>query len=106
MHGFSDEGKLIAAIVLDSLILKHENSRFQRQSGCYRRSNMPIPQLEQVQHKLENLAPERLAEVEDFIDFLQQRDQDQRLRGDYAHASEPAFAKVWDNDEDAVYDEL
>jgi hypothetical protein len=62
--------------------------------------------LEQVQHKLEHLAPERLAEVEDFIDFLQQRDQDKRLRQDYAQASERSFARVWDNDEDAVYDKL
>ena len=67
---------------------------------------MATPQLRHVQHKLEHLAPERLAEVEDFIDFLQQRDRDQHLRRDYARASEPAFAKVWDNDEDAVYDEL
>lgn len=63
-------------------------------------------QLEQVQQKLEHLAPERLAEVEDFIDFLRKRDQDRRLRRDYAQASEAAFAKAWDNDEDAVYDEL
>jgi len=64
------------------------------------------PQLEQVQEKLGQLAPERLAEVEDFIDFLHQRDHDRRLRRDYAQASEAAFARVWDNDEDAVYDEL
>lgn len=64
------------------------------------------PQLEQVQQKLEHLAPERLAEVEDFIDFLRERDQDRRSRRDYAQASEAAFIKVWDNDEDAVYDEL
>lgn len=63
-------------------------------------------QLEQVRDKLENLAPERLAEVEDFIDFLRERDQDQRLRRQYEQASETAFARIWDNDEDAVYDEL
>jgi hypothetical protein len=63
----------------------------------------------QVQHmleKLEHLSPERLAEVEDFIDFLNQRDQDKRLRQDFAQASEAAFSKVWDNDDDAVYDNL
>lgn len=63
----------------------------------------------QVQHmleKLEHLSPDRLAEVEDFIDFLQQRDQDKRLRQDYARGSEAAFAKVWDNDDDAIYDQL
>lgn len=62
------------------------------------------PQIEQVREKLEHLAPERLAEVEDFIDFLRERDQDRRLRRDYAQASEGAFARVWDNDEDAIYD--
>ncbi len=64
------------------------------------------PQVEQMLEKLEHLTPARLAEVEDFIDFLHQRDQDKRLRQDYARASEAAFAKVWDNDEDAVYDSL
>ena len=105
-HGFSDNGKHISRILPESLILKHNTSRFQRQSGRYRRSTMATPQLEHVQHKLEHLAPERLAEVEDFIDFLRQRDREQRLRRDYAQASEPAFGRVWDNDEDAVYDEL
>ncbi len=57
-------------------------------------------------NKLEALPPERLAEVEDFIDFLRERDQDGRLRRNCAQASEAAFAKVWDNGEDAVYDEL
>lgn len=63
-------------------------------------------QVQQVLEKLEQLSPDRLAEVEDFIDFLQQRDQDKRLHQDYARASEAAFAKIWDNDEDAIYDQL
>ena len=64
------------------------------------------PRLEEIQHKLEQLAPDRLAEVEDFIDFLRERDLDRQLRQDHAQASEAAFAKIWDNDSDAVYDEL
>ena len=64
------------------------------------------PQLEQMIEKLEHLSPDRLAEVEDFIDFIQQRDRDKILRQDYARASEAAFARVWDNDEDAIYDRL
>ena len=67
---------------------------------------MMQPQLEQMMEKLEHLTPDRLAEVEDFIDFIQQRDRDKLLRQDYARASEAAFAKVWDNDEDAIYDNL
>ena len=64
------------------------------------------PQVQHVLEKLEHLSPDRLAEVEDFIDFLQQRDQDKRLRQEFARASEAAFAKVWDNDDDATYDKL
>ncbi len=64
------------------------------------------PQVQHVLEKLEHLSPDRLAEVEDFIDFLQQRDQDKRLRRDFARSSEAAFAKVWDNDDDAIYDTL
>lgn len=56
--------------------------------------------------KLEALPPERIAEVEDFIDFLKQRDTDRQLTRAAAKASEPAFAKVWDNPDDAVYDAL
>ena len=55
--------------------------------------------------KLKELPPRRLAEVEDFVDFLRTRDE-RRLTQAAARASEAAFAKVWDNDEDAVYDRL
>jgi len=63
-------------------------------------------QLKQIQEKLARLSPENSAEVEDFIDFLQQREQDERLRQDYAQASEEVFGKVRDNDADAVHDRL
>jgi hypothetical protein len=56
--------------------------------------------------KLEALPPERIAEVEDFVDFLKQRDQDRQLTRTAAKAAEPAFAKVWDNPDDAAYDAL
>jgi hypothetical protein len=64
------------------------------------------PQVQHMLEKLEHLSPDRLAEVEDFIDFLQQRDQDKRLRQDFKQASEATFSKVWDNDDDAIYDNL
>ena len=56
--------------------------------------------------KLKTLPPERVAEVEDFVDFLRTRGQDQQLTRAAAKAAEPAFAKVWDNDDDAAYDQL
>ncbi|WP_061250018.1 hypothetical protein [Leptospira alstonii] len=64
------------------------------------------PQIQQVVQKLEHLSPLRLAEVDDFIDFIQQRDQDPLLRHAYSQASENTFAKVWNNEEDAIYDNL
>jgi hypothetical protein len=41
--------------------------------------------------------------VEDFVDFLFQRDTDRQLVRAVVAASDPAFAKVWDNPEDDVY---
>ena len=55
--------------------------------------------------KLAALPPERLAEVEDFVDFIAQRD-DRRLTQAAANASERAFKRVWDNPSDAAYDRL
>lgn len=56
--------------------------------------------------KLKRLPPERMAEVEDFVDFLSHRDREQALERAAMRAAEPAFAKVWSNDEDADYDRL
>jgi len=56
--------------------------------------------------KLRSLPRERQAEVEDFVDFLRSREGEQRLTDAAARASEPAFARVWDNDDDGEYDRL
>jgi hypothetical protein len=60
----------------------------------------------------------RLAELEDFVDFIGQREAQQQsareaqqhieLKLTYTHAevSAPAFADVWNNAEDDVYDAL
>jgi len=56
--------------------------------------------------KLKALPPERVAEVEDFVDFLRTRDGERAAVRAAARAAEPAFAKVWDNDDDAAYDKL
>ncbi len=37
-----------------------------------------LHQVDQVIKKLEHLSPERVHEVEDFIDFLNQKDQQQK----------------------------
>jgi hypothetical protein len=56
--------------------------------------------------KIKLLSPQRITEVEDFIDFLRAREEDIRLTQAAAKASEASFAEVWDNDEDAAYDRL
>lgn len=55
--------------------------------------------------KIESLPPERIAEVEDFVDFLRQREE-RRLARAAMRMSEEALAKVWDNPDDAAYDQL
>jgi len=57
-------------------------------------------------NKIRQLPPQRVAEVEDFVDFLRAREGDKRLTVDAAKASEAAFARVWENDEDAAYDRI
>ena len=56
--------------------------------------------------KIKRLPPQRMAEVEDFVDFLCTREDVQRLTQAAARASEASFAAVWNNDEDAAYDRL
>lgn len=56
--------------------------------------------------KLHALPPEKLAEVEDFVEFLLQKDEDERLRQGAMSLSEGSLAQVWDNAQDAAYDAL
>ena len=60
-----------------------------------------------ILEKLRNLPPERLAEVEDFVDFLAHRQADERgLTRPAAQLATAAFTRVWDNPADADYDRL
>ena len=56
--------------------------------------------------KIRQLPPRRLAELEDFVDFLRTCEDEQRLTQAAAKAGEASFAAVWDNDEDAAYDRM
>jgi hypothetical protein len=55
--------------------------------------------------KIWALPADRIAEIEDFVDFILMREQDRELTRAAAGMSEPAFA-VWDNSDDDVYDAL
>lgn len=61
---------------------------------------------DQLLEKISRLPPERVAEVEDFVDFIAQRDTDRELDRAAARASEAAFGKAWSNPEDDVYDRI
>jgi hypothetical protein len=56
--------------------------------------------------KIKSLPEEDQAEVEHFVDQLREGTGGQAFRFAFAKLSERAFATVWDNPEDAIYDEL
>lgn len=55
--------------------------------------------------KIKALPPDKIAEVVDFVVFLAHRD-DRLLVESASSISEPALAAVWNNPEDAEYDNL
>ena len=62
--------------------------------------------IDQMVKKLERLPPERVAEVEDFIDFLHHRDENRSLVQATQGISESTLHAVWNNPNDADYDRL
>lgn len=58
--------------------------------------------------KIRKLPSGKIIELEDFIDFLHQRQTDSNYNLSVAATklSEASFAKIWDNSEDAAYDNL
>jgi hypothetical protein len=61
---------------------------------------------ERLLAKLRSLPPERVSEVEDFVEFLCQKDAERQLIRAAGRLSEDALARVWDNADDAEYDGL
>ena len=56
--------------------------------------------------KIRRLPPERVAEVEDFVDFLTVRERGRHFTQAAERLSEEAFCAVWDSSDDAEYDRL
>lgn len=63
---------------------------------------MNHPNEKVILEKLKSLPPEHVAEVEDFVDFLRARNEGRAA----ARIAEPAFKRVWENEDDAAYDTL
>jgi hypothetical protein len=56
--------------------------------------------------KIRALPEDKIAEVADFVEFLRLRAEEQQAAAAVTRLSEQAFAKVWDNPDDAEYDKL
>ena len=56
--------------------------------------------------KIKTLPADRIAEVEDFVEFIRMREQDRSFTRAAAATSAPAFAAIWNNPDDDVYDAL
>ena len=61
---------------------------------------------ESLIEKIRRLPPDKAVEVEDFVDFLHRRDDHRRLVQAASTLSGDAFRRIWDNSDDAVYDQL
>lgn len=61
---------------------------------------------QELLEKIQQLPPHAFEEVADFVDFLRTRAEERALTEAAAKLSEPMFARVWDNPEDAAYDRL
>lgn len=65
---------------------------------------MPNPQT--LLEKIQALPVDRIAEIEDFVEFIAAREHERSLTRAAAATSIPAFADIWNNPEDDVYDAL
>ena len=88
---------------LPALLAKRDPARYIAKMAT---AHEPRPVSDALIRKIGALPRERVAEVEDFVDFIGQRASDAALRSATRDASAPAFAKVWDNAEDDAYDAL
>jgi hypothetical protein len=67
---------------------------------------MALPNEAELLDKIRALPADKIAEVEDFVEFLQQKTEAAQLSTAASRIAEPAFKKVWDNPDDADYDQL
>ncbi|MBS0277350.1 MAG: toxin-antitoxin system, antitoxin component, Xre family protein [Proteobacteria bacterium] len=64
------------------------------------------PDKQSLIQKIESLPDEKVAEIEDFVDFIASRQRARSLVRAAMQASEASLARIWDNPEDDVYNVL
>jgi hypothetical protein len=62
--------------------------------------SLAMPDAKTLLEKIEALPPDRVAEIEDFVDFIVQRDKARSLTRAGAVTSVPVFAINWNNPHD------
>jgi len=66
----------------------------------------PMPDPNSLIRKIHALPAERVAEVEDFVDFIAARAQDRAMVNAVTAMSLPALSEVWNNSDDDAYNSL
>lgn len=59
-----------------------------------------------IKNEIDKLPEDLFAEVFDFIQFLENKKEKSLLAKASQELSDASFQKIWDNEEDAVYDRL
>ncbi len=65
-----------------------------------------MPNIQALLEKIQALPVERIAEIEDFVEFIAAREQERSLTRAASTLSTPAFAAIWNNPEDDAYDAI
>jgi hypothetical protein len=64
------------------------------------------PKEQDLLQKIRSLPADKIAEIEDFVDFVRYKNEDLQLSRAAAKLSGAAFQRIWDNPEDEAYDSL
>ena len=59
-----------------------------------------------IKKEIDKLPESKLVEVYDFVKFLKIKQEREILQQASESLSDKSFEKIWDNEEDAVYDSL
>jgi hypothetical protein len=62
--------------------------------------------IDTLMQKIQTLLPERIAEIEDFVEFIVAREQERSLIHTAATTNTPVFNAIWNNPDDDAYDTL
>ena len=64
------------------------------------------PKEQSFLQKIRSLPADKIAEIEDFVDFMRYKNEDLQLSRAATKLSEASFQRVWDNPEDDAYNSL